>query len=163
MNKQFGFPPSLYLCHSGSDYLLRADEKSSSWSRPDSSASGQYTYTIPSPTETHIITRPGHTHTMPVHYCYHLPALLPELIQHVCLCLQSLSCRRSMKGRDSHVNGGRSWRSRLVWQTHTLLLKTMSECLCNTFNVTHFRMKQYFLFNQVCVLEMRPGLDSRTN
>ncbi|XP_039508554.1 ensconsin isoform X6 [Pimephales promelas] len=42
----------------GSDYLLRADEKSSSWSRPDSSASGQYTYTIPSPTETHIITRP---------------------------------------------------------------------------------------------------------
>ncbi|KAK7132712.1 hypothetical protein R3I93_019065 [Phoxinus phoxinus] len=42
----------------GSDSLLRADEKSSSWSRPDSSASGQYTYTIPSPTETHIITRP---------------------------------------------------------------------------------------------------------
>ncbi|XDV46430.1 hypothetical protein PO909_014324, partial [Leuciscus waleckii] len=48
----------LYLCHSGSDYLPRADEKSSSWSRPDSSVSGQYTYTIPSPTETHIITRP---------------------------------------------------------------------------------------------------------
>ncbi|XP_077074989.1 ensconsin isoform X6 [Siphateles boraxobius] len=42
----------------GSDYLHRADEKSSSWSRPDSSASGKYTYTIPSPTETHIITRP---------------------------------------------------------------------------------------------------------
>ncbi|CAM4676127.1 unnamed protein product [Leuciscus chuanchicus] len=42
----------------GSDYLPRADEKSSSWSRPDSSVSGQYTYTIPSPTETHIITRP---------------------------------------------------------------------------------------------------------
>ncbi|XP_016354232.1 ensconsin isoform X2 [Sinocyclocheilus anshuiensis] len=41
----------------GSDYLLRADEKSS-WSRPDSSASGQYTYTIPSPTEIHIVTRP---------------------------------------------------------------------------------------------------------
>uniref|UniRef100_A0A9J7X7H1 Microtubule-associated protein 7b n=1 Tax=Cyprinus carpio carpio TaxID=630221 RepID=A0A9J7X7H1_CYPCA len=40
-----------------SDYLLRADEKSS-WSRPDSSASGQYTYTIPSPTDIHIITRP---------------------------------------------------------------------------------------------------------
>ncbi|XP_051735646.1 ensconsin isoform X2 [Ctenopharyngodon idella] len=41
----------------GSDYLLRADEKSS-WSRPDSSASGQYTYTVPSPTEIHIVTRP---------------------------------------------------------------------------------------------------------
>ncbi|KAL1250448.1 hypothetical protein QQF64_021453, partial [Cirrhinus molitorella] len=40
-----------------SDYLLRADEKSS-WSRPDSSASGQYTYTVPSPTEIHIISRP---------------------------------------------------------------------------------------------------------
>ncbi|KTG42543.1 hypothetical protein cypCar_00002244 [Cyprinus carpio] len=47
----------LCLCHSDSDYLLRADEKSS-WSRPDSSASGQYTYTIPSPTDIHIITRP---------------------------------------------------------------------------------------------------------
>ncbi|XP_059396609.1 ensconsin-like isoform X8 [Carassius carassius] len=41
----------------GSDYLLRADEKSS-WSQPDSSASGQYTYTIPSPTDIHIVTRP---------------------------------------------------------------------------------------------------------
>ncbi|XP_073795491.1 ensconsin isoform X17 [Danio rerio] len=41
----------------GSDYLLRADEKSS-WSRPDSSASGQYTYTIPSPTEIHTVTKP---------------------------------------------------------------------------------------------------------
>ncbi|XP_050952680.1 ensconsin isoform X2 [Labeo rohita] len=41
----------------GSDYLLRTDEKSS-WSRPDSSASGQYTYTVPSPTEIHIVTRP---------------------------------------------------------------------------------------------------------
>ncbi|XP_056305321.1 ensconsin isoform X2 [Danio aesculapii] len=41
----------------GSDYLLRADEKSS-WSQPDSSASGQYTYTIPSPTEMHTITKP---------------------------------------------------------------------------------------------------------
>ncbi|KAI2649482.1 Ensconsin [Labeo rohita] len=40
-----------------SDYLLRTDEKSS-WSRPDSSASGQYTYTVPSPTEIHIVTRP---------------------------------------------------------------------------------------------------------
>uniref|UniRef100_A0A8C1L0X8 Ensconsin-like n=1 Tax=Cyprinus carpio TaxID=7962 RepID=A0A8C1L0X8_CYPCA len=48
------------VCQSSSqdsDYLLRADEKSS-WSRPDSSASGQYTYTIPSPTDIHIITRP---------------------------------------------------------------------------------------------------------
>ncbi|XP_067301699.1 ensconsin isoform X2 [Pseudorasbora parva] len=41
----------------GSDYLLRSDEKSS-WGRPDSSASGQYTYTVPSPTEIHIVTRP---------------------------------------------------------------------------------------------------------
>ncbi|XP_043086093.1 ensconsin isoform X7 [Puntigrus tetrazona] len=41
----------------GSDCLLRADDKSS-WSRPDSSASGQYTYTIPSPTEIHTATRP---------------------------------------------------------------------------------------------------------
>uniref|UniRef100_A0A9J8BLL7 Microtubule-associated protein 7b n=1 Tax=Cyprinus carpio carpio TaxID=630221 RepID=A0A9J8BLL7_CYPCA len=41
----------------GSDYLSRTDDKSS-WSRPDSSASGQYTYTIPSPTEIHIVTRP---------------------------------------------------------------------------------------------------------
>ncbi|KAF4096372.1 hypothetical protein G5714_022341 [Onychostoma macrolepis] len=41
----------------GSDYLLRTDDKSS-WSRPDSSASGQYTYTIPSPTEIHNVTRP---------------------------------------------------------------------------------------------------------
>ncbi|XP_052450069.1 ensconsin isoform X4 [Carassius gibelio] len=41
----------------GSDYLSRADDKSS-WSRPDSSASGRYTYTIPSPTEIPIVTRP---------------------------------------------------------------------------------------------------------
>ncbi|XP_059384347.1 ensconsin-like isoform X2 [Carassius carassius] len=41
----------------GSDYLSKADDKSS-WSRPDSSASGRYTYTIPSPTEIPIVTRP---------------------------------------------------------------------------------------------------------
>lgn len=63
MNKQLGFSlfSLLCLCHSGSDYLSRTDDKSS-WSRPDSSASGQYTYTIPSPTEMHIVTRPGQTH-----------------------------------------------------------------------------------------------------
>ncbi|TRY67984.1 hypothetical protein DNTS_035547 [Danionella cerebrum] len=42
----------------GSDCLLRADEKSSSWSQADSSTSGQYTYTVPSPTEVHSATKP---------------------------------------------------------------------------------------------------------
>ncbi|XP_065141264.1 ensconsin isoform X8 [Paramisgurnus dabryanus] len=41
----------------GSDYHLRADDKSS-WSRPESSASGQNTYTVRSPTEIHTATRP---------------------------------------------------------------------------------------------------------
>ncbi|XP_057175799.1 ensconsin isoform X8 [Triplophysa rosa] len=41
----------------GSDYHLRADDKSS-WSRPESSASGQNTYTVRSPTEIHTVTRP---------------------------------------------------------------------------------------------------------
>ncbi|XP_051517829.1 ensconsin-like isoform X2 [Myxocyprinus asiaticus] len=41
----------------GSDYHLRADEKLS-WSRPESSASGQITYTVSSPTEIHTVTRP---------------------------------------------------------------------------------------------------------
>ncbi|XP_051515503.1 ensconsin isoform X2 [Myxocyprinus asiaticus] len=42
----------------GSDYHLRADEKLS-WSRPESSASGQKTYTVPSPTEMRTVTRPA--------------------------------------------------------------------------------------------------------
>ncbi|XP_055044258.2 ensconsin isoform X7 [Misgurnus anguillicaudatus] len=41
----------------GSDYHLRADDKSS-WSRPESSASGQNTYTVRSPTEINTATRP---------------------------------------------------------------------------------------------------------
>ncbi|XP_056589854.1 ensconsin isoform X2 [Triplophysa dalaica] len=41
----------------GADSHLRADDKSS-WSRPESSASGQNTYTVRSPTEIHTVTRP---------------------------------------------------------------------------------------------------------
>lgn len=97
--------------------------------------------------DTHHYQTRSHTHTA----CALLLAVYANIISQL-YCLNSSSmcacvCRAS-HAEDRWKAETRTWTEggagEAEWyDKHTLLLKTMSECLCYTYNVAHYRMKQY--------------------